>query len=78
MAHDNFTPISLIRNYMTKWNKGKELYSPPRNALQSTWQEVGIYNLVGKEEEEVGNHKTRFHNKYPAQNYLLSFLMHTK
>lgn len=78
MAHDNFTPISLTRNYMTKWNKSKELYSPPRKALQSTWQEVEIYNLVGKQEEKVGNNETIFHNKYPTQKYLLSSLLHTK
>ena len=79
MAHDNFSHISLSREITWpsgKW--GKELYLSHREALQITWQEAGIYNLLGKEEAKVGNKDTEFHNKYLDHKYLLPSLLHTK
>ena len=71
MACDNFAHISLI--WEIAWPSGKwgrELYSSHREALQIT-QEAGIYNLLVKEEANVGNNNTIFYDKYLGHKYLL-------
>ena len=72
MARDNFAHISLIREIAWpsgKW--GRELYSSHREALQITPQEAEIYNLLGKEEANVGDPKSD-HITSPSQSSCVS------